>query len=864
MNMWAVSDLPVYSTDRAVKRKEQKRSKYSLVRNRSNQSATVALLSTASETLHHDSDSIRGLLGPAIDGPPSPESIRALSNQMKRSSAKDKDKHQSHQTTSSGSSSLRSLASADRPSWENALEGLSLSRKSSGRSTASSMPSRDRPESVQIFGKNLFSRRGKLRRDSNAAQTSSSETSLYAPEVSNAPMLPHAPTSAPMRDSVVPTLFGRRRAARLENVDESVSPRKFQISGPYNFQHVSHKQRDNLPDLQRTDRVALTSEFSQVRSTQVPAPGTLNGIKADDLHFADFSSDFLPLQEERELDMAVEPHTRIALSRPPSMMPKQFSPPRRLVKHTRSQEQLRMPPPRPPRSPIDPSMLPSPPIPPPRVSSRMSTRQDGFDSFGSAAFDRPQTSSGFRHPQPFPMSPETTSPPSTSHGYFPDPEMGTILEHSHSRSVGSVGSMGDENWPLPTPESLISDAPLPNVPEEDENTALFRQSRASIASNSSLRGSQSVPMLRPLSMRLDDGPRRPASNASDTLGRLDLLAAQRALKAALFEGTAVESLSRESWEDDIDYCYEHAVEAHCDYEWDRPSMDIGRDEESDTPVEDHFRSTESREASPRMLSPGQFDVPALSPVSQLSVSGHEAITPTLTIPTSSNFSLPRADAPPSLHLLHVRKPSDASSFKESHGFTLSPSLLIPNDYQLQMLAAEADARDFTYHPFDEPGLTLDTTTLQEQYRTSASTTGTMESTDSGFEKHVSATSSSTDFTRLSMSTSSLDLETFAPKPEPLHQFPALEPTRSRAESKSIMPTLPESEEAGSESVMYRQDFKSRSSESNLVRLALDEPSRRKESILARRQRARTTSLSTPPPPGQYALFPSTHVSGGRF
>ncbi|KAK0711154.1 hypothetical protein B0H67DRAFT_646553 [Lasiosphaeris hirsuta] len=861
MNMWAVSDLPVYSTDRAVRRKEQKRSKYSLVRNRSNQSATVALLSTASETLQHDSDSIRGLLGPAIDGPPSPESIRALSNQMKRSSAKDK--HQSHQTTSSGSSSLRSLASADRPSWENALEGLSLSRKSSGRSTASSMPSRDRPESVQIFGKNLFSRRGKLRRDSNAAQTSPPEASLYAPE-GNVAMPPQAPTSAPMRDSVVPTLFGRRRTAKLENVDESISPRKFQISGPYNFQHVSHKQRDNLPDLQRSDRVALTSEFSQVRSSQVPAPGTLNGIRADDLHFADFSSDFLPLQEERELDMTVEPHTRISVSRPPPMMPKQFSPPRRLIKHTRSQEQLRAPPPRPPRSPIDPSMLPCPPIPPPRVSSRMSTRQDGFDSFGSTAFDRPQTSSGFRHPQPFPMSPETTSPPSTSHGYFPGPDMGTIPEHSHSRSVGSVGSIGDDNWPLPTPESLMLDAPLPNVPEEEESTAFFRPSRASIASNSSLRGSQSVPMLRPTSMRLDDGSRRPVSNASDTLGRLDLLAAQRALKSALFEGTVAESLPRESWEDDIDYCYEHAVEAHCDYEWDRPSMDIGRDEESDTPVDDRFRNTESCEVSPSMLSPGQFDVPALSPVSQLSVSGHEAITPILTIPKSSNFSLPRADTPPSLHLLHVRKPSDASSFKESHGFTLSPSLLIPNDYQLQMLAAEADARDFTYHSFDEPGLTLDTTTLQEQYRTSASTTGTMESTDSGFEKHVSVTSSSTDFTRLSMSTSSLDLETFAPKPEPLHQFPALEPTRSRIESKNTMPTLPESEEVVSGSVMYRQDFKSRSSESNLVKLALEEPSKRKESILARRQRARTTSLSTPPPPGQYALFPSRNVSGGRF
>jgi hypothetical protein len=344
-----------------------------------------------------------------------------------------------------------------------------------------------------------------------------------------------------------------------------------------------------------------------------------------------------------------------------------------------------------------------------------------------------------------------------------------------------------------------------------------------------------------------------------------MLAAQRALKAALIEGRS-EALPREAWEDDIDYCYDHEAEADCDYEWGRPSLDASRDGDTATPVDDHGRGTGSYEASPAMLTPGQFDVPALSPVSQLSsATAQEAITPTVVNnPKASNFSLQRVD---SKNLLHVRKPSDASSFKESHGFTLSPSLLIPMDYQQQMMACEAerqDASDFAFRPFDEPQLNMDPSALLLRYRTSASTTGTIESTSSAFDKHTSTASTSTDYTRLTASVSSLDMESCLPTAEPLQRFPSFE-SHGRAENKSAMPTLPESEEVTQPS-SRRPHFKSRGSESNLGRLAMDEPwpGKAKSSIPARRGRARTTSLSTPPPPNQYALFPAVQLSGNRI
>lgn len=817
--MWAVSELPVYAVE--PRRKPTKKSKYLLGRNRANSSATVLIPSPSQTTLHTDADSLRGLLDPAVDGPPSPESLRVA---MKQTTVAPEQRQSHHTTTSSGSSSLRSLTSADRPSWENALE--SLSRKSSGRSATGAMPTRERPDSVQIFGKTLFNRRGKLKRESSAP-TSSASSSLYSTENGSESMPPPAVPGS--RDSVVPSLFGRRRTTTLET-PESATRKKFHISGPYNFQHVAHTQRDAGSDAQQTDR-----ESVQLRALHATPRG-------QDLHFADFSSDFLPLREEDELEGS---------HRPSSLLPKQTSPPRRLLKHSQSQEHMRQPPPRPPRSPVDPTMLmPSGPVPPPRMSSRTSTHPDGLDPLDVGSLDRPLTSSSFRQPQPFALSPiEAASPSSASQGYFPD--MDTIPEHGHARKDSFPG---DSNWPLPATPSYES--PLPNVPEEDESPAAWRPSHASVASNSSLRMCQSVPMLRPFAApQEDESPRRPPSNASDTLGRFDLVAAQQALKAALLDGNRSGSLTREDWEDDIDYVYEHAAEADCEYAWDRPSLDLSRDCESTTPVEDQFRAAASSQASPEMLTPAQFDVPALSPVSQMSaVTAHEAITPTLSLPRASNFSLPRADVPSSLQHLHVRKPSDASSFKESHGFNLSPSLLIPNDYQLQMMAAEADAREFAYHPFDEPALALDTSMLQ-RYRTSASTTGTFESSHSGFEKHMSAASSSTDFTRLTASTGSLDMETFSVKAETLQPFPVLET------HKAAMPTLPESEEAG---FAARGHFGGRSSESNLKRFVVDDPLKRKDSIIARRQRARTTSLSTPPPANQYALFPSSHLSGARI
>lgn len=851
------------------------------------------------------------LLEPAIDGPPSPERIRALSKQMKRASVLDTSVAGGSSTTtttavaaaasSSGSSSLRSHGSG-RPSWEQTLETFSLSRRSSGRSTASSMPSnsaaaaaRDRPESVQIFGKSLFGRRAKLKQNQQLLHPQqrresgqqSSSSSLYSAELHVENGGSSAPTSA-TREHFLPSMFTRRRTLRLNSLTggsrdgkDEPSPssvpgsassstkttpttvsniRKLQISGPYNFQHVTHTRRDQLPQLQRASRMELVSEFSIVRAaasqlTSTTGPGVLRGIRADDLHFADFSSEALPLQDDQSQQ---QPYYQ-GLSTPHSapLQKHALAPGARVrppIKHTRSHENLRASPPRPVRP--DNMVTTGPPIPPPpRVSSRMSMLMDGgagdvvYDSLDATPLQRPQTSGGlhgyFRHPQPFALTPSPERrPPATSHGLMPlrhasaaadaadeDAVSPTSDPFSSARSLPhAITTPDDAAWPLTASAVVMTFESnlLPDVPEEDEDRALAaggahgklsRLSRQSFASNSSsLRRSQSVPLLRQsaslqhLQQREQYYSQRPPSGASDTLGRFDPL-----VRAAARAGPeSSEALPRESWEDDVDYCYEHEAEANCDYAWDRPSFDVSRDMDKpeDTTLSAGAASGAAAAAAvaarePRKLetppvsdaspplggsgglsTPGRFDVPALSPASQASNAStsssaatvncyYEAVTPTApTMPPMvsgpgsqagplkicANFSLPGRtpdgvrslqrddDASPvkpttltTTTSHHQRTASHASSFKESHGFHLSPSLLIPGDFHHQMLLSQRqDAEPLTpvesnlvMDDDEEPTLTMDTSAL-----ITSSSSVSLAAVTAG-ARHSTASSSST-------------------------------------------------------------------------------------------------------------------------
>ncbi|KAK2013262.1 hypothetical protein LZ32DRAFT_676666 [Colletotrichum eremochloae] len=855
--MWATAPLPYYSAykpsqmhERASTGNKDASPPLSSINSRHHQ-APLPLLSTQYHHPDHDTD----LFGPALDGPPSPERIRALSKQMKRTSAVDK--HRSHTTTSSGSSSsLRSLNS-DR-SWEHTLETITLSRRSSGRST-SNMPSRDRPESVQLFGKSIFNRRAKMKRESSSIQ-SSSETSFYSGELAL-----DGPYST-AKDHFIPSIFGRRRTLRQDDLgDDPALGRKLQISGPYNFQHVTHTKRDHLPDLQRGSRAELVTEFSAIRASQRPTTGQPRGIEVEDLHFANFSSEALHMQRETAPtnELRAEPPNR-----PPTLTRHTGPPsaPRRLVKHARSQEQLRSSPPRPapprpPRSPIreEPMSptLPGSPVPPPRSSSRIArhytSSQDSIATIDSS-LERPQTSSGFQQPgAPFGVAAEAMEPPVAAQGI---PSSGEGLEalvdppFSHA-----ITTPDDAAWPLTASTSFSSEMSLPDVPEEEERYVPSEESRGSLMSRqSSLRGSQSVPVLRQRAQTQDD-----------------------ALEQGLEIRNLVYGSNRTSWKDDI--CYEYEAEANCDYAWDRPSLELAREGfvgatfDADSffvaPLSDGLKPAPNDHAD---------NVPALSPASQTSLNGHEAITPIITtLPVKSNFSHPRKETNyrGNGHL-HVRTASQASSFKESHGFHLSPSLLIPGDFRQHMLAdSDTDAypvdlasQNPGHFLFDKEPALIEIPGLFARDRASTSTTGSNSSgqTSSTGARHASTNSTWTALTRYTGSTTFEGWNTKVEGSEHSRSFSADDLSElalgSAKGQKSIMTPLPQSEEALA-AARSTDDICVASGRLDASQSQEYLPLSKTREFAKQPQRQRAQTLSAPPPPGQYALFPPVYC-GNRI
>jgi hypothetical protein len=606
----------------------------------------------------NDSSSSPESLKPSIDGPPSPERIRAYTEQMKRSSIFGNNSR-TNTLSSASSSSFRS-----RDSTSASTDNLSLSRKSSNRSNASSMPSvrSERPESVQIFG-SIFSRGGRrAKKDHHASISSSGSSSTVGDSI-----IEEAPSTS----------------AKDHYYNKKGSRRKNLISGPYNFQHVTHTRQDHLPNLERTSRMELVSEFSAIRASQVPTHGELKGIRAQDLHFENFSSEALSAPSPEE------PPSNPKSPRQRSVLRKSVTPPQLQLSmpYAKSVDNLGKPPPRPPRSPLSPIC---PVALPARTSSRTASQLfDTFDPLASTSIERPHTTNGFRRPAPFALPTPPPPPPrwDEQQQFFSDRPM------SHA-----VTTPGDEAWPLTASLQGNFGGELADVQEEEEEIA-SRRSRMSTAS-AELRMSQSVPALR---RSYEQSKDRPETRMSNTLGRSPSSGTTIGRRPPLSPGF---QLTNDSWESDIDWCYEHEVEADCDYQWDRCSVEDEPTIEEppstyvqptlELHLQDNERTYHGR-FRPSLLVPSPYDLPELSPMSNISTASSDPRTP-------AHFLRPN----------HTRSPSHASSFKESHGFHLSPTLLIPADFQSQM------EHDTLYYEHYNSNSTSATIFIQDPYSHSIS------------------------------------------------------------------------------------------------------------------------------------------------
>jgi hypothetical protein len=164
---------------------------------------------------------------------------------------------------------------------------------------------------------------------------------------------------------------------------------------------------------------------------------------------------------------------------------------------------------------------------------------------------------------------------------------------------------------------------------------------------------------------------RPSSQMSDTLGSTNLTRKISMRKPAHRRQSNTWRVIEESWEEDVDYIYDNALEADCDFEWDRAS-DVGASHSQSPDVTlVHHRAPRtnlvnigSSNFRTSHLVPSASNVPELVPNSAMSFSTISTGLPT----PSDSFN--------------------ASRFGGDPGYAISPSLFVPQEFK--------DTQEVTY------------------------------------------------------------------------------------------------------------------------------------------------------------------------
>ena len=335
-----------------------------------------------------------------------------------------------------------------------------------------------------------------------------------------------------------------------------------------------------MPSLDQASEQKLATEFRTVRASQAPRR-ELFGIKAEDIRSPLPSAPPAPLRfPSQVLD---SPNTfNVPLLSAPLTSARAASaletrPPHepRTVKKARSVESFSQPfvKPRSPKSATPHQSSYSPLNPPPRTSSRQAQTKP--------------------HESPRAVV-ESPTAPSFSPAKYND--VASTLRNATTTS--RVVDDADENWPINSSAASTLEecsrhnsatatpgynTDLEDVPEEVEGYFPHRASgRPRVGSrSSSLRRSRSFPTVSPFtrpssrdSNKADPSPSNDASERDGTSASPSHSSrSSRSIpRARYIDPFAVVSESIEgSWEDVIDYCYEHAAEADCDFDWDRAS-----------------------------------------------------------------------------------------------------------------------------------------------------------------------------------------------------------------------------------------------------------------------------------------------------
>ncbi|KAF3407679.1 hypothetical protein DPV78_000738 [Talaromyces pinophilus] len=420
-----------------------------------------------------------------------------------------------------------------------------------------------------------------------------------------------------------------QRVPKLKK-NESNDQLKRLISEPYNFHHVTHTSSTQFQALDNTSNVELVEEFSVIQASQTPEPG-LKGIRAQALRSDDSFDENADDLERRQPTSPTSP-----LRRSPPVSPREPKSPGRVENFSRPVSRLNKP------------LPPSPSITaPPRVSSRQTQsdipeptslaidellgvniqpgiRDYEYPSLDSASFHKVSSLdrldlAGIFQPEPSPamMSGqfETTDDPSVDddgkttttfiNSYLSDLE--DVPEEDETRETDEPVARASRFMSISESidEVVANEANVSSAPAH-ESVIIVQDSQLSFTEEIT---SPTLPDFQPI---IQDSP---VSQASDTTRR-----------------TSVAGLGQfpMTWEEDIDFCYEHEAVADCDFDWSRLSLDTSRT----TPGTEMAPSTTTTTNNlvPHYLQVNASSIPTtpdLDPGSAQSIltRSHEALTP---------------------------------------------------------------------------------------------------------------------------------------------------------------------------------------------------------------------------------------------
>ncbi|KAJ5320556.1 hypothetical protein N7508_000839 [Penicillium antarcticum] len=383
-------------------------------------------------------------------------------------------------------------------------------------------------------------------------------------------------------------LFGRR-ARHSENHERLKSI----ISDPFDFHHLTHTNPSQFQLLDQTRENDLVTEFSAIRASQRPQTD-LKGIRAENIHFRNFSTE--------DLGAFGTATTVDVPSVSPPASPDGYRGHAR--RESRVTENFSRPVSRYPRS------CPTTP-PPPAVPEA----------------PLPETA------EPAPRAIDEILGLSTSMTY---PE---CLQSAQPTRFFSPEPTDDK----PRTSSMSSHYDLEDVQEEEEEVTRYWDSpESSMGGPVSCATSQASPKTRvrssqpkaPLSIDVAEELSRKFSEAlgSPTLPQHLQHTSQAQVQVTPPPTSSVRQFSYDdemydSWDADIDYCYEHAAESTSNFDWSRTSLDENRPQIGIACSDGPWLSPKTRHLQPSPLSTSALPTPDLDPSPAQSAMPHSAATP---------------------------------------------------------------------------------------------------------------------------------------------------------------------------------------------------------------------------------------------